>query len=156
MYVMQLIAFMHWSRDCSMRTLISDEKWLVLINKCILGCGKCNRLMSENSTAILRWCHLSNFLGQLKLRSIRTNTTHHKLSFKPWPLWFRENSILYQLFPFLFGRIVYSNWYFFRGAVAQSVERPSKVPPVRCNFTDVGSNHERDMCHRSLSEHTAA
>ena len=28
-----------------------------------------------------------------------------------------------------------------RGAVAQSVERPSKGPGSRCNSTDVGSNH---------------
>ena len=33
---------------------------------------------------------------------------------------------------------------FCRGAVAQSVEGPSKVP-ASCNFTDVGSNHVRDM-----------
>ena len=30
------------------------------------------------------------------------------------------------------------------GAVAQSVEPPSKVP-VWCNSTDVGSNHKRDI-----------
>ena len=30
------------------------------------------------------------------------------------------------------------------GSVAQSVERPSKVP-VWCNSPDVGSNHERDI-----------
>ena len=40
------------------------------------------------------------------------------------------------------------------GAVAQSVERPSKVP-VWCNSTDVGSNHERDMSSLSLSDHGA-
>ena len=31
-----------------------------------------------------------------------------------------------------------------RGAAAYSVERPSK-DPVRCNSTDVGSNHARDI-----------
>ena len=37
-----------------------------------------------------------------------------------------------------------------RGAVAQLVERPSKVP-IWCNSTDVGSNYERDMSSLSLS-----
>ena len=41
-----------------------------------------------------------------------------------------------------------------RGAVAQLVERPSKVP-IWCNSTDLGSNHERDMSSH-LSDHTAA
>ena len=43
-----------------------------------------------------------------------------------------------------------------RGAVAQLVERPLKVP-VWCNSTDVGSNQERDMesLSLSLSDHAA-
>ena len=41
-----------------------------------------------------------------------------------------------------------------RGAVAQSIERPSKGPGSRCNSTDLSSNHERDMA--SLSLHAVA
>ena len=36
------------------------------------------------------------------------------------------------------------------GSVAQSVERPSKVP-VCCNSTNLGSKHKRDMSSLSLS-----
>ena len=41
-----------------------------------------------------------------------------------------------------------------RGAIAQLVERPSKVP-VWYHSTDLGSNHERDMSSH-LSDHAAA
>ena len=34
-----------------------------------------------------------------------------------------------------------------RGAVAQSVEHPSKGPGSRCNSTDMGSNHENGSDH---------
>ena len=40
---------------------------------------------------------------------------------------------------------------YFRGAVAQLVERPSKGPWSRCNSTDVGSNRKRDMSYLNLS-----
>ena len=42
-----------------------------------------------------------------------------------------------------------------RGAIAQSVERPSKVPVWR-NSTGVGSNHKKDMSSASLSDNAAA
>lgn len=46
------------------------------------------------------------------------------------------------------GRIMFSP--FGRGAVAHSVEGPSKGPVSRCNSTDVGSNHSEALHHNVL------
>ena len=45
-----------------------------------------------------------------------------------------------------FGFLIYDKNFKPRSAVAQMVDRPSKVP-VWCNSTDVGSNHGREMSY---------
>ena len=64
-----------------------------------------------------------------------------------------NTSDLAAMFPRAYGRQI-QVFLFNRGAVAQLVERPSKVP-VWCNPT-VGSNHERDMSSLAFFDHAVA